>query len=103
MENLKKTKQSFDSKLLGIIIGMIIPSISILTFYATTFDKVPISFFISHSLQLRILPQIISLCVLPNLGVFFLFMWRERLLSARGVIFATLFMAICVFVLKLFF
>ncbi len=42
----------------------------------------------------------ISLSVIPNLLLFFLFIWTNRTLSARGVIFATLLVAMVMLVLK---
>jgi hypothetical protein len=44
--------------------------------------------------------KVLSLATVPNLLLFFLFIWTHRNFSARGVIFATLLMAFVMLVLK---
>ena len=83
-------RSRFDSVGIGLIIGIVIPILSLLLFYSTNFAKVPLGFFIKHTAQIEVLPKLISLCGIPNLGVFFLFIWRNHYYSARGVILATL-------------
>lgn len=50
--------------------------------------------------QNRLLAPMLSLAVLPNLAVFWVFIQRNLYHQARGVIFATLCMAICLLLLK---
>jgi len=50
--------------------------------------------------QMSMLSKVISLAALPNLLLFFLFIWTNRTFSARGVIFATLVVAMVMLVLK---
>jgi hypothetical protein len=100
--NKTNTSSGFDSKWLGTAAGIFVPFISVLIFYSTNFAEVSIAYFITYSLQIKILPQLISLCVIPNLGLFFLFMWRNHLNAARGVIMATILLALIVLALKIF-
>lgn len=46
-----------------------------------------------------IIPKV-SLCIIPNLLLFFLFMWKNSLKSGRGVILATIFYAFGIMLLK---
>jgi hypothetical protein len=46
-------------------------------------------------------PKIISLGVIPNLALFFLFIYTDRYKSAKGVLGVTIIFAIIVFILKL--
>lgn len=48
----------------------------------------------------RVLTSIISLCALPNLALFYLFMRRDLYRAARGVIFTTLLAGVAMLVLK---
>ena len=92
-------RSKLDSLWIGLVVGIFVPVLSLLMFYYSTFTKVS---FMDYSLQVRILPKIISLCVVPNLGVFFLFMWRNHYYSARGIILATVIITLVVLVLKIF-
>ena len=92
-------RSKLDSLWIGLVVGIFVPVLSLLMFYYSTFTKVS---FMDYSLQVRILPKIISLCVIPNLLVFFLFMWRNHYYSARGIILATLIITLVVVVLKIF-
>lgn len=83
-------RSRFDSLTVGLTVGILIPFLSLLLFYSTSFAKVPFGFFIQHTAQIEVLPKLISLCGIPNLGLFFLFIWRNHYYSARGVIMATL-------------
>ena len=92
-------RSKLDSLWIGLVVGIFVPVLSLLMFYYSTFTKVS---FMDYSLQVRILPKIISLCVIPNLLVFFLFMWRNHYYSARGIILATVIITLVVLVLKIF-
>ena len=92
----------FDSLWLGLVVGIFVPVLALIMFYYSSFTNVSFHYFIEYSSQIRILPKIISLCVVPNLGVFFLFMWRNHYYSARGIILATLIITFVVLGLKLF-
>lgn len=83
-------RSRFDSVSIGLVVGILVPMLSLLLFYSTSFAKVPFGFFLRHTAQIEVLPKLISLCGIPNLGVFFLFIWRNHYYLARGVIMATL-------------
>jgi len=83
-------RSRFDSVVLGLVVGIAIPMLSLLLFYSSNFTKVSFGFFLQHTAQIEVLPKLISLCGIPNLGVFFLFIWRNHYYSARGVIMGTL-------------
>ncbi len=89
-------RSRLDSVGLGIVVGIVIPLLSLLLFYSTNFTKVTFGFFLQHTAQIEVLPKLISLCGIPNLGVFFLFIWRNHYYSARGVIIATIILTVIV-------
>ena len=90
-----------DNTWLGAAIGFIAPFISffLIIKYVYPFE------FQDSSLQnlwiYVIAPKVISLAALPNLGFFFLFIYTNKLKSARGVLGATIVLTVAVFILKL--
>jgi hypothetical protein len=59
---------------------------AVLIFFATKYPNEAFKDLVITTMKIKVLPQLISLCVIPNLGIFFLFMWRNHLYSARGII-----------------
>ena len=94
-----KNKRSFDTVLLGLIPGMLLPVITLIIFWAVRVDGNFFQF-LENFQQLGMLSKALSLSTIPNLLLFFLFLWTDRSFSARGVIFATLVMAFVMLVLK---
>jgi|SRR6056297_2517791 len=87
---------------LGFALGLLAPVLFILIFYGIKFsDQYSFSVFLDKLFELNIASKYLSICVYPNLLLFFIFIWKNRLYSARGVLFATIILAILVFILKL--
>jgi hypothetical protein len=96
-----RAKKKFDSTKLGAIIGFVIP---IIAFYIILKVVYPFEFMDKslHNIWLHVVaPRILSLGAIPNLGIFFLFIYTNRLRSARGVLGATVVYTVIVFILKL--
>ncbi len=87
---------------LGLAIGLIVPVITILIFYQVRFNQLDVGEFLSIMISKEILSSILSLCVIPNLLVFFIFIWTNMLYLARGVLMATFVFAVVVVVVKYF-
>lgn len=84
---------------LGLITGLVLPVITLLAIWLVRFDG-GLGEFISSFRQMSMLSKIISLSAIPNLLLFFLFIWTNRIFSARGVIFATLLVAMIMLLIK---
>lgn len=97
-----RKKKKFDEVYLGIITGIIVPIISVSIYYFIKYaDNQSIIQFIL-SLQGRgLFSKIISLAAIPNLLLFFIYLWTNRNFSARGVIIATFVYVIFVLILKI--
>jgi hypothetical protein len=85
---------------IGFVFGMILPLIVLAIYY-----KVKGNYFAIQGIDFKefinsVLTPIISLCVVANLGVFFLYIRKDQYQGARGVVMATLIYAIAVFVVK---
>ena len=96
-------KSKLDSIVIGLVAGLLVPLLSISVFYYSAFTAVSFKFFIKHATEIHVLPKLIGVGAVPNLALFFLFMWRNHLASARGVILATFILAFTVLGMNLFF
>lgn len=83
-------KKRFDSLTIGAVSGLVAPLISLFVFYLIAYRNMAFSqFFHEILIGYGILMPVISLCVIINLLVFFIFIWTNRNYSARGVLLAT--------------
>ncbi|OQY03984.1 MAG: hypothetical protein B6I20_03865 [Bacteroidetes bacterium 4572_117] len=96
---MDKSKIKYNSERLGLIAGTGLPMFVILGFYFYRKAESLAVFFDSIS-GANIISELVSLCVVPNLLLFFVFMWMNLLKSARGVIGATFIYAMIVLGLK---
>ncbi len=95
-----KAEKRFDNMIYGLIPGIILPLATMSGFWLMRFDGGFFQF-LDHFQNAGLLSKVLSLCSIPNLLLFFLFIWTNRSFSARGVIFATLIIAFVMLVLKL--
>jgi hypothetical protein len=95
-----KNKKSFDSVLIGLIPGILLPMGTLIIFWAVRYES-SLAHFLKNFQQFGLLSKALSLATIPNLLLFFVFIWTNRSFSARGVIFATLVMAFVMLVLKI--
>lgn len=92
----------FDKTWIGFVVGLFVPFITFTIYYLINYHYMTIRGFF-HYLKLgETFSPVMSLCVLVNLGVFYLFLWKEKYLGTRGVIGATFFWAAVVIYLKFF-
>lgn len=96
------TKNFYDKQNLGIILGFLSPIITLLVVYLQRYLNISVSNFLQEIISLRIYTQILALCIVPNLLLFFIFIWKDALKAARGVLIITFFYAFLVFILKFF-
>ncbi|HDJ33726.1 MAG TPA: hypothetical protein ENF21_06470 [Bacteroidetes bacterium] len=85
---------------LGLFLGLLMPVLTFFVFYLFLHDESGIVEFINEVIVRQISTQVISLCAVPNLLLFFIFIWADRLYSARGVLTATFIIAFAVLILK---
>ncbi len=94
-----KPKKKFDTPYTGLLLGIILPVVTLAGFWLVRFDGGFFEF-LGQFQNVGMLSKVLSLCTLPNLLPFFLFIWTNRIFSARGVIFATLIIAFVMLLLK---
>jgi len=94
-----KNERSLDSMAAGSIAGILLPVVSVIGIWLIRYDGGLMEFLTSFQ-RLGMLSKVISLSAIPNLLLFFGCIWTGRNISARGVIFATLIVALVMLVLK---
>ncbi len=93
------SEKRFNTVPAGLIPGLILPVITLLVIWSIRYEGT-LGEFLSSFQRIRILSKVLSLSTIPNLLLFFMFIWTDRTYSARGVIFATLVVALVMLVLK---
>jgi len=97
MDHIKK----LDKFRIGFITGLIIPVCTLTIVYIYKFyPSYTIKEFFDFLETMHITTKLFSLCVLPNLGLFFLFLWGDLNKGARGALGATIITAIIVVIIQ---
>jgi len=94
-----KTANRFNSVITGLVPGILIPVITMITIWAVRFGG-NLGEFIVDFQRMGALSKLVSLSVIPNLLLFFIFTWLNQPQSSKGVIFATFIMAFVMLILK---
>lgn len=92
--------EKINSQLLGYIAGFALPVISLIVIYFSIYNGQNFfSFFEILWIQGNI-SRVLSLALLPNLGLFFIFIWTNKLKSAQGVLGVTIALAFIIIILR---
>ncbi len=87
--------------LLGIAIGLVLPVISFFLYFLYRIHATSFSDYFKFLIDSGKIVHVMSLSVLPNLAPFFFFVNSSRFKTARGILGATILIAILIFVIKL--
>lgn len=85
----------------GSLLGLLMPALFLLIILLVRKDSYSLKEFFNIVFEMEILPKIISICLIPNLLLFFIFIWSNQMKAARGVILAMFFAGIIIGLLKL--
>jgi hypothetical protein len=92
-----------NSQPLGYLLGGLLPIVALVVIYLVAYPGQSLKAFLEILWIQKSFSRILSIAVFPNLGIFFIFIWTNRLRSAKGVLGATFIFAIIVFAIRLFF
>lgn len=92
----------FNKTWLGVLFGLLAPSIAMYIYYFIYYRYLTISGFINYLKIGDTYTPLISLCVVVNLAVFYPFIWKEKWNGAKGVLAATFTWTAIVLYLKFF-
>jgi hypothetical protein len=87
--------------IIGLAVGLILPIIVLFIVYYASYSAMEFSVFIDYLEQYEIFTKVITICVLPNLGLFFIFIKRNMLMGARGVLFSVIIYLIVISIYKI--
>ncbi len=88
---------------LGLGLGIIIPVLTLIFINAEANRHLDLFEFLSRLHKSAKLSSLFSLCAIPNLGLFFLFIWKHNYKTVKGIMMATVLMVILVYALKFYF
>ena len=100
MEN--NTKSVTDNIWLGLALGLIIPFLTLIFVNADWQHNISFFDFLKRMYDTKALSGLLSLCVLPNLLVFYLFLRKDKYKTVRGIVTAVILFSLLVFSLKFF-
>jgi hypothetical protein len=95
--------KKFDSVGLGLVAGIILPAIIYAVLYLAKVNDIKATLFSDYDILSTILPLLISHCILPNIILFFICNAWDKMLTAKGIVIATVALAVVVFAVKLIF
>ena len=96
----QKPKSVINNLPLGLILGIVVPLLTLIFINAEANRHLTMLEFLNRLHQSSSLSALFSLCALPNLALFFLFIRKNNYLTVKGIMMATVFMVILVFALK---
>ncbi len=85
---------------IGLVLGIILPLVVFLFVYLFGYSTSPFGEFLQYAFVMRALPKILSLCAIPNLIIFYLYLNKEYWYATRGVIAATMLCTLGVLAIK---
>jgi len=94
-------KSKLDKLYVGLATGLILPFVLMVFYWQYNYPYMDFNKFIQFTSIGQIHIKLISLFTAVNLGLFFLFIWRNHNLAARGVLGATFLYALIVLIVKL--
>jgi hypothetical protein len=87
MGALKKKKQPFiDNAWIGFVLGVIVPLIAFVLYYQAKFSEITFWDYLASMHHYGLLFKVMSLCVLTDLPLFYLFIHFKLMKGARGVV-----------------
>ena len=96
-----KYSEKFDKVVFGVLSGFLLPVIIGLIIFAFSSGHQTIAAYLARLSNSDIMTHAISLCVFPNIIIFFLFNQFDMLRATKGVLAITIVWAIIVFGVKI--
>ncbi len=97
---MKQNKNKFNNLQTGLILGIILPLLAIVLIWLFNSEE-SLTSYLKGFYRVNSMAGLISLSAIPNLLLFFVFIWTNRIRPARGVIFATFIVAFVMLIFKL--
>lgn len=89
-----KEKKNYDNLLLGAATGFIVPPLAVYLFYAVQNFNMTFEGFLRYIFEYHVAAKVLSVALVANLVIFYIFLHSKRYKSVRGVIAITFVYAI---------
>ncbi len=96
MVTKNKKTSGFDRQYIGFIVGFVFPIIVFVIYYYLKFNDIPFTDYLASMHHYKLLFKVLSLCVLSDLPIFYLFLQLKMMRGARGVVMACFIFAFAV-------
>ncbi|OFX31103.1 MAG: hypothetical protein A2X08_18140 [Bacteroidetes bacterium GWA2_32_17] len=80
----------YNKLIIGLSLGIIAPAITLLIFTFFKSQSTNVVHYLKFVIRMSLMSNVLSLCALPNLAIFYFFINKEYYYSTRGVILATI-------------
>ncbi len=90
----------FNKPIIGFIGGLLLPVLTFVGIYLALYNGKSFVDFVEITWLQRNMSRGLSLSMLPNLGLFFAFIWTNKLKSAQGVLGVTIVLAFAIIILR---
>lgn len=94
-------KEKIDTLWFGLVAGILVPLLTFIIYWQVKHPYMDIQAFVQYLIHGNVYTQMMSLCVIPDLALFFIFLQTNKYRGGYGVIFATIILTITNFALKL--
>jgi len=84
----------------GYLFGILLPLLVLAVIFFTMYTGKSFWAFLQIMWIQGNLSQVLSLAVIPNLAIFFIFIWTKKLKTAQGVLGATFILAFLIIILR---
>lgn len=93
-------KFNFDVMWLGVLLGIFAPLLFMLGYYLIYYNYMSVAGFVRYINGGNVVSELLSLSLMSNLLVFFIFIWTEKYQAARGVLLSTFLYALPILYFK---
>jgi len=90
----------FNKPIIGFIGGLLLPVLTFVGIYLALYKGKNFFDFVEITWLQGNMSRVLSLSMLPNLGLFFAFIWTNKLKSAQGVLGVTIVLAFTIIILR---
>ena len=94
-------ENKLNSQAFGFVTGLLLPVISFFVIFLFMSGSLDLAAYMDKLVSHHILTKFLSLAVIPNLLLFYFFIWKNYQYSYRGVVGATIISAIVILILKI--
>lgn len=95
-------KQNLNNTITGLLSGIFLPVVVFIIIYFVLSNQITMSNFMQFLMERKIQGHFISISIIPNLLVFFIFIWSNKIKAARGVLLSTFLWAFVILAIRLF-